>query len=447
MKKKSRVIISLVILSAMLLTLSGTVQAAPAQWKKRYNGPLNYTDHAFAIAVDGSGNVYVTGNSQGPGTGADYATIKYNSSGKRQWVRRYKGPGGGDYANAIAVDGSGNVYVTGYSEGSGTDNDYATIKYDTNGVRQWKRRYNGPGNGNDAAYAIALDGSGNVYVTGKSTGSSTSWDYMTIKYDSNGVRQWKRRYNGRGNYADVAHAIAVDGSGNVYVTGRSTGSGTDYDYATIKYDTNGVRQWVRRYKRPGNYADVAHAIAVDASGNVYVTGYSTGSGTDYDYATIKYNSSGKRQWKRRYNGPGNDDDYAEAIALDGSGNVYVTGYSTGSDAKYDYATIKYNSSGKRQWKRRYNGPKKSHDQASAIAVDGSGNVYVTGQSIGLGTYNDYATIKYDTSGVRQWVKRYNGPGNNIDMAQAIAVDGSGSVYVTGYSMGSGTNYDYATIKY
>jgi len=341
-KKKGRVVVSLVVLAAMLLTLSGTVQAAPAQWKKRYNGPGNSDDVARAIAVDGSGNVYVTGSSMGSGTAADYVTIKYNSSGIRQWKKRYNGKGNGfDGAAAIAVDGSGNVYVTGQSAGSGTGSDYTTIKYSSSGVRKWVRRYNGPGNHWDYAQAIAVDGSGNVYVTGKSTGSGTGWDYTTIKYNSSGVRQWKKRYNGPGNSSDDATAIAVDGSGNVYVTGKSTGSGTGWDYTTIKYNSSGVRRWVKRYKGPGNLWDEAKAIAVDGSGYVYVTGYSTGSSTGGDYATVKYSSSGVRQWKKRYNGKGNGYDKATSIAVDGSGNVYVTGYSTGSGTGHDYMTIKY----------------------------------------------------------------------------------------------------------
>ncbi|MEO0083548.1 MAG: SBBP repeat-containing protein, partial [candidate division WOR-3 bacterium] len=234
---------------------------------------------------------------------------------------------------------------------------------------------------------------------------------------------WVRRYNGPGNGWDEASAIAVDGSGNVYVTGYSWGSGTSYDYATVKYNSQGVEQWVARYNGPGNSDDGARAIAVDGSGNVYVTGSSYGSGTYADYATIKYNSSGVEQWVARYNGPGNSYDCAYAIAVDGLGNVYVTGYSWGSGTSADYATIKYNSQGVEQWVARYNGPGNSWDEASAIAVDGSGNVYVTGYSYGSGTSADYATIKYNSSGVEQWVARYNGPGNGGDWASAIAVDG------------------------
>ena len=80
----------------------------------------------------------------------------------------------------------------------------------------------------------------------------------------------------------------MDGSGNVYVTGRSYGSGTDYDYATLKYDPDGNQLWIQRYNGPGNALDEATAIAVDGAGNVYVTGFGSGSGTDYDYATLKY---------------------------------------------------------------------------------------------------------------------------------------------------------------
>ena len=101
--------------------------------------------------------------------------------------------------------------------------------------QDWVQRYNGPVDSTDGASSIAVDGSGNVYVTGRSYGSGTSWDYATIKYNSSGVQQWVQRYNGPGNYSDIATSIAVDGSGNVYVTGGSYGSGTVYDYATVKY--------------------------------------------------------------------------------------------------------------------------------------------------------------------------------------------------------------------
>ncbi len=134
----------------------------------------------------------------------------------------------------MAVDGSGNVFVTGYSYDVGGDYDYATIKYSGAGVPLWTNRYNGTGNRGDGATALAVDTSGNVFVTGNSPGAISS-DYATIAYSSAGVALWTNRYNGTGNRGDGATALAVDTSGNVFVTGYSTGSGSVYDYATIKY--------------------------------------------------------------------------------------------------------------------------------------------------------------------------------------------------------------------
>ena len=236
---------------------------------------------------------------------------------------------------------------------------------------------------------------------------------------------WVARYNGPTNEYDEGQAIAVDGSGNVYVAGYSGG-----DYVTIKYDTSGQEQWVARYN-----GGSARAIAVDSSGNVYVTGQSVGSGGSLDYATIKYDSAGQEQWVARYDGPANGDDSASSLVVDSSGNVYVTGESLGLGTALDYATIKYNSAGQQEWAARYNGPANGDDYAAyagAIALDGTGNVYVTGGSAGLGTYDDYATIKYNSAGQQQWVARYNGLGNGGDHANAIAIDPAGNLCVTGF---------------
>jgi len=414
---------SLIIILAIFLSMSVSYKFSYSQWVQRYNGPGIGVDIVSSIVVDDSGNVYVTG-----GSGNGYATIKYSSSGVQQWIQRYIG--NGSKALSIALDGSGNVYVTGYSRFGFFSSSFVTIKYSSSGAQQWVRTYNG-GFGN----SIAVDDSGNVYVTGW---SSPNEDYITIKYNSIGDSQWVQRYNGLGNSQDNGISIAVDGSGNVYVTGQSRSS-FNFDYATIKYNSNGDSLWVQRYHGPGGN-DQAISIAVDGSGNVYVTGRSQGIGNDNDYATIKYNSSGVQQWVQRYN-PTNESDDVTSMAVDSLGNVYVTGSSNiiGIGAS---ATIKYNSNGDSLWVRRYNG-----GSASSIAVDGSGNVYVTGSNYSSGTGSDYGTIKYNSLGALQWVQRYDGPGNGGDGASSIAVDNSGNVYVTGNSAGIGTGNDYATIKY
>jgi hypothetical protein len=183
-------------------------------------------------------------------------------------------------ATALAIDGLGNVYVSGYSGGSDTNFDYATIKYYPNGDMAWVRRYNGTANWDDAAYDIAVDDSGNVFVTGG--GGSIYGDYLTIKYYPNGDTAWVRTYKGQEFSNDEAHALAVDDSGNAFVTGQSIFD-WDLDYITIKYTPNGDTAWVRKH------SGMAWALAIDDSGNIYVTGWGGGCGdVDFDYVTIKY---------------------------------------------------------------------------------------------------------------------------------------------------------------
>ena len=428
------------------ILLSCVYSQVHQDWVQRFNGPGNADDYATSMVVDGSGNVYITGASYAAGTGTNYATVKYNSSGVQQWVSIYNGTGNDDdVAYAITIDGSGNVYVTGSSRG--TYEDFATIKYNSSGIQVWAQRYNGPGNSQDIARSIAVDASGNVYVTGFSIGSGTGTDVATIKYNSSGAQQWVQRYNNSSNNFDAGYCLVLDGSVNIYVTGTSSLDGTNFDCLTVKYNSSGIQQWVQRYNGTANGWDYGSAVTVDVSGNVYVTGNSAVNGTNHDILTIKYNPAGTQQWVQTYNGTGNSTDEAFAVAADGSGNVYVAGWSASSAINLDYASIKYNTSGAQQWVQRYDGPSNSNDQATSIAIDGTGNVYVTGYSYNAALISDYVTIKYNSSGVQQWLQRYDGPGNGEDRASSIAVDASGNVYVTGRSLGSGPGNDFCTIKY
>jgi hypothetical protein len=402
------------IILAVLVFISVPVfaQSVDTVWVRRYNGPLDYA-YAGEIAVDDSGNVYVTGYSVGSGTSSDYATIKYYPNGDTAWLIRYDGPvNGADLAHGIVVDDSGNVYVTGESEGNSSGRDLATIKYSPNGDTVWVRRFDGQGSG-WGARDIAVDSSGNVYVTGASDEKFT-----TIKYTPDGDTAWVRQYNGSFNFDDVANAITVDNSGNVYVTGESWDTTTNNDYATIKYYPNGDTAWVRRFSGPGSSWDVPYKIASDESGNTLVTG---------TMGTIMYDINGNQLWNKWWGmGAGND------MIVAHSGNVYVGGWSLVGGPMTKYATIKYYPDGDTAWIRVNTGSASPLEQAYGIAVDDSGNAYVTGNN---------GTIKYSSEGDSLW----SVPGIGL----AIALDGSENIYVTGWSLGSGEGnyYDYATIKY
>src|SRR5262245_23276809 len=287
-------------------------------------------------AVDGSSLATAANSGMAPVSPAPGAQL---------WVARYNGPGGYDTARSVAVSPDRKtVFVTGYSLGAGSGYDYATAAYSMEtGAHLWVKRYNGPGNNVDAATSLAVSPTGStVFVTGHSAGI-----YATVAYSAApGDHLWTKRYNGPGSGYDAATSVAVSPTGStVFVTGKSTGVTSDYDYATVAYNAaTGAQLWIKRYNGPGNSSDVAWSVAVSPTGGaVFVTGSSVGRNSDQDYATVAYNAAtGAHLWTKRYNGPGNGNDFAHSVAVspDG-GTVFVTGGSPGTTSICDYATVAY----------------------------------------------------------------------------------------------------------
>jgi WD40 repeat protein len=349
--------------------------------------------------------------------------------GAQLWAKRYNGPANlYDEANALAVGADGTkVFSTGFSRGSTSSNDYATVAYDAStGDRLWARRYNGPGNAIDEAEALALSpGGSSVFVTGFSFGSASRFDYATVAYDaSTGATLWVKRYD---RSDDEARALEVSPDGTtVFVTGGSYGSATSLDYATVAYDAStGAKLWARRYNGPLSSQDEANALDVSAdSSSVFVTGYSYGLTQSADYATVAYDAStGAKLWVSRYREPSNENEepagaQAVAVSPDGS-SVFVTGRNRSTTTANDYATVAYEAAtGAKLWARRYSPAADSQDAASALVVSPDGSrVFVTGSSSGSSGLSDYATVGYDAStGAKLWARRYNGPGNHLDFA-------------------------------
>ncbi len=447
------------------VSAAGTSAAAASSgarlWVKRYNGTGNSTDDARSVAVSPDGTaVFVTGSSPGATSFEDYATVGYNAAtGAQLWVSRYNGPDNGeDEASSVAVSPDGKtVFVTGYSYGTTAGEvDYATVAYNAaSGAQLWVQRYVSPAlQGFATSVAASPDGKA-VFVTGYSGSQTTGgYDYATVAYNpATGAQLWVKRYNGPAG-DDFAHSVTASGS-TVYVTGSSLGTNNGYDYATVAYNTaTGAQLWVKRYNGAAQGNRGANSVAAGPDGKtVFVTGSSyAGSTTDYDYATVAYNAgTGAQLWVKRYTGPGSGDDQAYSVAPSPDGtSVFVTGYSSGATAgQVDYATVGYNAAtGTQLWVKRYAGLSKGGigTQAYSVAVSPSGaTVYVTGES---GNDSVYATVAYSAAtGAQQWVKSYTGNGPSGSAAQAVAVSTTGTVFVTGYSSGSGSGNDYATVAY
>lgn len=298
--------------------------------------------------------------------------VKYNSAGVKQWTRQLGTPED-DFANGIAADAQGKVYVTGVTSGGldgnsnagGSGVDMFIVKYDGAGNRQWTRQFGAAGD--DEGVGLAIDAQGNVYVAGSTRGgvldgniNSGGFDLFVVKYDATGTRQWTRVFGTPAN--DRATGIATDAQGNVYVTG-STGGSPDssinagaLDLFVVKYDAAGTRQWTRQLGSPGD--DFATGIASDTQGNVYVSGHTTGmlegsaNAGGIDCFVVKYDGTGIKQWTRGFGTTA--DDFATGIATDAQGNVYVTGYTGGSlDGNTnaggdDFFIVKYDGSGVKQ---------------------------------------------------------------------------------------------------
>lgn len=426
-------------------------------------GFTNLADGPSGLAVDSSGNTYVVGAVPGQVENQlDFATVKYDSSGKLVWQNKYNSQKG--YGEPyIAVDSSGNSYVVGPVKGSNpkdeNDTDFATYKYDSAGNQSWVTRYQGPKKGSDWPTGIAVDNSGYIYVTGDTLVKENQkkmtyqYDYVTIKYDSSkGKRKLMKRYSGKSKSTQKSNrpnGIAVDSSGNVYVTGDSQAyvpkgtEGSGYDFATLKYNTKGKQIWVRLYNgSPQGIPSYNFPLAVvsDNTGNAYVVGSympEGGSGTIQQLIKYQYSSNkkqdGAQAWVQTYNlGSGSP----KGVAVDSSGNVYTTGQISDT-AGTDFLTVKYDSAGQQTWVRRYNGPSSSNP--SGVAVDNAGNSYVAGTS-----NNQFIIVKYDSNG-NNLVLFGEGSDPIGGSPKKIAVDSSSNVYVTGTPSSSG-NY-FTTVKY
>jgi uncharacterized delta-60 repeat protein len=355
-------------------------------------------------------------------SGQDFYTVKYDTNGNTLWDQRYDN-GSSDRPADIVVDSAGNAYVTGYSWSSNAD--YLTIKYDPDGNVVWTRRY-ASANGHDEPLALAVDANGNVYVTGDTEGNFVNYDYYTIKYNSNGDVAWERRYDDENHSSDFATGIAVDPLGNVYVTGLSY-TGSAWEYCTMKYDPDGQLLW-QQFIYSGSDETLPH-MALDSGANIHIAGNSS-----QDFLTVKYDSDGNLLWQQTYDG--GLDDLTTGIQTDSAGNSYVTGYSAGAGTGFDFYTIKYDANGEMVWQQRYNNDSANLDDwAQAIAVDNNGNAYVTGAVSDPNLNQSFYTIRYDANGGVGWQDQLTIPGYTDDFACCIALDSDGNVIVSGNSLG------------
>ena len=377
---------------------------------------------AQSLALNALGNAYVVGTGEDSATNGLAAwTIKIGPNGNRLWEARYLGPANRSYASDVAIDSIGNVYMTGYSDGVGHVFDYATVKYDSAGNELWVARYDDSNNGADYAQTIAIDEAGNTYVTGY----ANAWypntpHYATVKYDPAGSQLWVVTTSDIAYWGGNPPCLAIDTSSNVYLSG-----GTGACVATIKYDSAGNERWIIRESRIKN----SPRLAIDAGGNILVTGY----GVSGYLWTFKYDSGGNELWEASYTPLRTN--IPEDMVVDAGGNVYIAtiGYPLGG--AYYGVIIKYNSGGNLIWDTKYSGNNDEFGWPYALTIDALGNVYVTGEQYigGFSFYSEYlpvdwvrpdwhnfnyncsATEKFNSLGQEEWSATYENAEDMINL--------------------------------
>jgi len=400
-----------------------------------------------------------------------------------------------DVGNGIAVDTSGNTYVTG-DMGSSTANfgpiiltnassghyDMFVAKYDASGGVAWARCFGGTDD--ESGRGIATDNSGGTYVTGYFYGSTMTFSSTTLtnsstgyadlyltKFDANGNVLWAKSAGGTGD--DLPFAIAVDVWGNSYVTGYFSGptitfgsttltnaSAGSNDVFIVKYGASGNVIWAK--SAGGTNSDLANSIAVDQSGNSYVTGSFYSSSITFgstiltnanagftDMFVAKYDPNGNVVWAKSSGGSNYDAGYG--VAVDASGNSIVTGSFNSPTMTFGPTTLtnanagfsdmflaKYDADGNVLWARGVGGS--SYEVGFSVGVDASKNCHVTGYfsspSVTFGSTTlikvggpDIFVVEYDPNGNVVWAKSAGGP--NPDQAYTIAVDPWGNSSITG----------------
>jgi uncharacterized delta-60 repeat protein len=398
------VILSILLLSSPLFGQSNTKQwTKQLGTSSDDKGRGVTTDPSGNIYVTGYTYGGLDGNTNSqlippPWTLEDIFLVKYNSSGTKQWTKQL-GTSSDDRGIGVTTDSSGNIYVTGYTRGGldGNTNsgsyDIFLVKYNSSGTKQWTKQLGTSSLdwGND----VTTDSSGNIYVTGYTEGGldgntnsqGTLDDIFLVKYNSSGTKQWTKQL---GYYSEQGTGVTTDSSGNIYVTGHTQGCnscstvmatrGLDgntnlgyLDIFLVKYNSSGTKQWT---KQLGTSSwDEGKDVTTDSLDNIYVTGFTEGDldgNTNYgsdckhppkvmglpsnppcsDIFLVKYNSSGTKQWTKQLGTSSND--IGRGVTTDSSGNIYVTGETRGNldgntnSGGKDIFLVKYNSDGVKQ---------------------------------------------------------------------------------------------------
>lgn len=360
-------------------------------WTKTYD-VAGYDDAAIDIYIDENQDVYLAGTTfNAENSGYQVLILKYKSNGDLLWSDVYSHPNS-LYNVATSITGFDNqIYVGGATYSLEKQSDFLAISYSGSGNLEWIYTWDNVAL-NDVVTKIDYH-NGYISLAGGAQIDPNRWRYAIVNLNSaDGGFIEQKITGGSGVGIDRITDLTRDNAGNIYVTGGVVNSATGYDFKTLKLDSDLNVAWEASYNSSGHNNDIANALAVDPFGNVYVTGYSETDDGPTNYTTLKYNADGVQQWVASYNGKGNRADTAKAIVLDANHQPVITGVSenTGNE---DFHTLKYTTNGEELWHITYNGVLNGNDNPFDIAIDNAGDIIVAGQTEVDGKLR-YVSVKY-----------------------------------------------------
>jgi len=422
---------------------AGDVQEA---WVARFDGVAGEDDYADALATDSLGNVYVAGLTQVQVEqnllSPFFLTLKYDPDGNLVWQRTHESNISAA-ASVLAVDPNDEVVVSG---GVDLGDDWTTIKYSADGDLLWQHRYAANSTYVSEPDDIFIDAAGNVYITGD-VGSAVNPDFgLILKYDAGGSLVWNAEYYGEIFDGAFTTSVIADDEGNVYIVGGEVAANASEAFVA-KLDPSGDHVWTRTFGSTARFAhDRFNGVAFDREGNIVAGGtYGFNSIDGLDIGVVKLDPDGNVLWSVIHDG-GFDDDQGNELRVDPDGNVLIAGRSD-SDSSADIYLAKFSADGVLQWNQRFDGEAGATDYATGLAVAPDGAAYVAGVTQPFAGFTFYFTAKYAPDGSLEWTRQYGGPTDGGSRAIGIALGADRDVFVTGTSVDVDADIDIATIRY
>ncbi len=346
------------------------------------------------------------------------------------WTRNYTGEDAGNArARGAALDDSGNVIVVGEEFVVGQNANVWARKYTPEGEVLWTWTWNGASNGDDIAHAVAIDPAGDLVIVGETYVGGSGADMLFIKLGPDSKPVWQSTHNGPGNLGDRAFGVAVDGAGNIAVTGEEYKLIGLHNVWTRLMDTDGKAMWTDVHDaNAGN--DAGHAVAFTSGGDVIVAGSIYVPIGLADLWLRKYSSVGATLWTRSADHMlGND--IWRGVAVDGAGNIGLVGEVYEVMGLSAIKIARYDADGVELWSDIQDSAGGDNDIGRGVAFDMDNNLVAVGEEY---TANDFARAwvrKYDAMGEVRWTQIFDGDAAGNDIARAVAIDPTGHVYAAG----------------